>query len=795
MLARRAIFTSLLSVAITAHADGVWLHDLSNSKWFTSKDAAAVDFGNMSCDGQLSAGWTSCSIKTIEMLPAPDSYAYVTITYCRPPDPNYNIPCFDSKLGTILRTAVVVDIVRQHETPKSCPVGNPIYPLLGLKNEVLDSQLQIGGTSLRFTYNSLNFFPMAARPPVPRPSILGPTWSTNLHRRMLFEGRPGGVGGALVALDNGFTASFSGTPTALAPDPDGKSKLEFAGTNYRYTDFVRGTEELFDATTGNLNQISWTDGRWINLSYSTSSTPASVAPAAGYLVQAQDNFGRSLSFGYVLPAGGNAATDGQLTQVTSSAGQTLQMAYDAKGNWVSLTWPDGGVRQFLYELPQFPSALTGVMDENQSRYSWFGYDANGLAISTEHANGADRYAVRYVSPPAAAMSEQLDLTNLVLYRYHEWAPPLSPQLADPLGSVNALTAGTILGKTYLTGQTQPAGSGCAASTSSQTFDANGNLASRNDFDGSRSCYVNDLGRNLETSRVEGLAGNASCASVTANGAALPAQSRKISTQWHPDWRLPTKTAEPGRLTTSVYNGQPDPFNGGATASCAPSSATLPDGKPIVVLCKQVEQATTDTDGSAGFSASLAAGVSARVQQWTYNATGQVLTATDPLNHTTNYVYYADTTATHTLGDLQTITNAAGHVTQFTQYDAAGRAQHIVAPNATTTDVVYRPRGQVASVSVTPAGGTARVTNYAYDLVGQLQTLTPPDGTTLQYRYDAVHRLIGITDAAGNTVSYTLDAKGNRIGEQIKDPSGQLARSITRSIDALNRVQQVTGSAQ
>lgn len=41
----------------------------------------------------------------------------------------------------------------------------------------------------------------------------------------------------------------------------------------------------------------------------------------------------------------------------------------------------------------------------------------------------------------------------------------------------------------------------------------------------------------------------------------------------------------GKLTIDVYNGQPDPFNGNAIASCASASARLVDGKPIAVLCK------------------------------------------------------------------------------------------------------------------------------------------------------------------------------------------------------------------
>lgn len=48
---------------------------------------------------------------------------------------------------------------------------------------------------------------------------------------------------------------------------------------------------------------------------------------------------------------------------------------------------------------------------------------------------------------------------------------------------------------------------------------------------------------------------------------------------------------------------------------------------------------------------------------------------------------------------------------------------------------------------------------------------------------------------GNTVSYTLDGAGRRVAEEVKDPGGGLRRSISRSFDALNRLQQITGAAQ
>jgi YD repeat-containing protein len=230
---------------------------------------------------------------------------------------------------------------------------------------------------------------------------------------------------------------------------------------------------------------------------------------------------------------------------------------------------------------------------------------------------------------------------------------------------------------------------------------------------------------------------------------------------------------------------------------------LADGKPIVVLCKQVAQATLDANGSQGFSAVIDAATPVVTDQYSYDATGHVLTATDARNQTTLYAYYTSTAFTgvdpdsigHTVGDLQSLTNAAGQVTQFTLYDKAGRVRQSVDAKGVVTDTSYTPRGWINTVTVTPPGLAARTTTYNYDGVGQLTGVSNPDGSSLSFSYDAAHRLIGATDARGNSVSYTLDNMGNRVSEEIKDPGGVLQRSIARSFDALNRLQQITGAAR
>jgi len=148
---------------------------------------------------------------------------------------------------------------------------------------------------------------------------------------------------------------------------------------------------------------------------------------------------------------------------------------------------------------------------------------------------------------------------------------------------------------------------------------------------------------------------------------------------------------------------------------------------------------------------------------------------------------------HNTGDLASITNAAGQVTQFNRYDPAGRVRQMTDPKGVVTDITYTPRGWTSSVTTTAPSIAPFTTGYVYDDAGQLKQVNLPDGTSLGYDHDAAHRLVGITDTRGNSVTYILDNVGNRTGEEVRDPSGTLQRSISRSFDALNRLQQVTGA--
>jgi YD repeat-containing protein len=546
----------------------------------------------------------------------------------------------------------------------------------------------------------------------------------------------------------------------------------------------RRSIEQYDAT-GRLLSISHANGIRHTLTYSdgTAGTggglaldaagAATTTPLpAGLLIRIVDSQGRSLRLDY------NSAR--QLVRLTDPAGQFIRYAYDAAANLSSVTYPDGESRQYLYNEStltggaNLPNAITGLMDETGQRLGTYRYDGSGRVVESQW--WAD-----------AAQARHVDRSSFTF-------TAAASTVTDGLDAQRTYGFTTINGRLLMTAQSQPAGAGCEASSRSLGYDGNGNVSTRTNFNGTRNCHAYDPSRNLETARIEGLGSPDTCpADIGAVAIGAGASQRKTTTQWHPDWNLVARRAEANRITTSVYNGQPDPTAAGAVASCAPASAVLPDGKPIAVLCKTVEQATADATGALGFGATPSG--TPRTWSYTYNESGQVLTARNPLNHLSTYTYYSDTTAEHTQGDLQSVINAAGHATQYARYDRSGRLQQSTDVNGNVTDSTYTSRGWVKTVTVTPYGALPQPTVYDYDGAGLLKKATLPDGTALEYSHDVAHRLVGIRDAAGNSVTYTLDSLGNRTGEELRDSSGTLARNITRVYDALNRLKSATGEAQ
>jgi YD repeat-containing protein len=667
-----------------------------------------------------------------------------------------------------------------HAKPgSSAPSGdistpNPLHPLVGNKTKSIPTGMSVAGLDLVFFYDTAPFL-MAAAGLTPITSGVGRFWGNNLSRNLV-DGVSGGysklvTSGNQIAESARVVSAMNATNAIYQIDSaSGNTLTDFgAGAGLSRTLVATGSVEHY-SDAGKLLSVTDSSGQTANYTYED---------VSGYLASVTDSVGRSLTFGY---------TGDVLSTVTDTAGRVVSLVYDTSNNLKSITWPDGQILTFVYEDAALSWALTGIVDENGARTQTYSYDAQGHAMNSESAGGVNAYTVSpyATAPQVTATTSAVDPVTGLATKTVGWSAPEVVTLTMPNGQVSVINSATVNGKSLATSASQPAGSGCSAASSAWTYHANGNVTSSDDFNGARTCYGYDS-QNRETSRVEGLTTSTDCAYMTAAAASLPASARKFTTIYHPNLTLPIQVTGPASRVTTVLNGQPDPYSGATASSCAPAGATL--------ACKIV------TEGILG--GAVDASVPAEVVQFTYDAAGRIVTATDTLNRLTSYSYYPTTVLSgtapnqsgHTLGDLASITNPAGMVTTFDIYDPNGKLLQMTDAKGVVTRMTYTPRGWVSTVSTTAPGNAARTTSYSYDAVGQMIGVSNPDGTVLSFTYDAAHRLIGATDARGNTVTYILDNVGNRIAEQIKDPSGNLQRSITRSFDALNRLQQVSGSVQ
>jgi YD repeat-containing protein len=523
----------------------------------------------------------------------------------------------------------------------------------------------------------------------------------------------------------GFTLSTDGTGN---PDADISSRLtalkNASGTiiGWQYLNAENDSIEPYNSA-GKLLSIIGRDGRTLTFTQN----------ASGVISTITDFVGQQTSFAYDVQQ--------RITSVTLPDGNRVSYSYDSNNNLVAVTFPDSSVKNYHYEDSRFPNALTGITDERGTRYATWSYDTNGRAISSEHAGVVDRHTLTYG-------------TN-------------STVVTDPLGTARTYNFSTILGVVKNTGVSQPGGSGCGPAAESLTYDANGNISSRADFNGRKTTYAYDLTRNLETSRTEGL---------SSAGVALP-ETRTITTAWHPTWRLPVQVNE----------------YAGASASGNPlrRTSTAYDDKGNVVsrsVADVAVGATRTWTTSYTYSVAVPGLILQKIED------GPRTDVTDTT--VTDYYPHDEVCAGAALGtgrdkgcrgQVKRVTNPLGQITQFTRYNAHGQLEEIVDPNGVLTTLTYDLRQRLTSRST--AGET---TGFQYDGVGSLTRLTQPDGSYIAYTYDGARRLTEVADNLGNRIAYTLDAAGNRTREEIRDPQGALARTLTRAYDALGRMQTLTG---
>ena len=137
----------------------------------------------------------------------------------------------------------------------------------------------------------------------------------------------------------------------------------------------------------------------------------------------------------------------------------------------------------------------------------------------------------------------------------------------------------------------------------------------------------------------------------------------------------------------------------------------------------------------------------RLTKFTYDAAGNVTSVIDPQGNPTIFEYEP------TFNQVTKITDALNQITRFTYDPAIGNLVTTTDPLNHTTTIAYNAFGQPASVT-DPLSNT---TTFTYDAVGNLETVTDPLGNRTQRLYDAVSRLTSLIDPRGKTTQFTYNS--------------------------------------
>ncbi len=578
---------------------------------------------------------------------------------------------------------------------------------------------------------------------------LGQSWAHNHSSSLRVQTNAGtGVANELVTVTYLHLAEGNGAVRLFVPVAGTNQYKESGGPSIVTATYSIGGSNLPSAYTLKLSDDDNTlqfDGAGKLLSktqrsgWTTSYSYLATGNGAGQLGSITNAFGRSIQLSY------NSA--GQLAAAKLPDGQTVQYLFDGVGRLSAVRYSDNTSKTYVYEDSRWPQSVTGIIDERGTRLASVVYDAQGRAIESGYAGGADYYKVSY---PATI----------------DWG---SAQITDPLGTTRNYVYSTTLGKLAVTWADKPSGSG-GSDAASRVQNANGLIDRETDFAGVVTMYTWDNTRQLPLS--------------TTQAAGRP-EAITTSTQWHPALRLPTQVTEPGKRTETTYDAGGNALRQTETDTTGGPSNGQTRTWAWTYTANNLVATQTDPLG--------------RVWSYAYDVQGQRTSATDPLGQTTRYTYDA-------AGRLSSQTEPGGLTTGYT-YDLRGRLTQITVANETTR-YSYTPSGQLASATMTDGYRVAyeydaaqrliaasdnrgNRTSYTLDGMGnRIREEIKDAGNTIAWAtsrtVNNLNRVSGITNAQGQITQYGYDANGEATSQ-----TSPLGHTTRQTLDALRRTTATT----
>lgn len=651
-------------------------------------------------------------------------------------------------------------------------VGNPIDVATGRKKERITDYQGAGPFPLAFTrrYNS----------------GLGDPWHFSYTGHLRFgQDRIG------VVLDSGQGYDFTMDSGVGTPDPDVPGTLLQVGADFEYLD-ERGTTYVFDQN-GQLQSITTRSGFTQTLAYTGDD-----------LTSVSDDFGNTITF--------TTDVEGRFTSMTTPEGEVYGYSYTAEGLLETVVFPDetpaddtdNPTLTYLYESTNLPTGITGVIDENGVRFATYDYNEEGLAILSEHADGADRVELSY-GPDTTTVTNALGLQTT--YQYAE-----------------------ILGLRRITQIDVQATADVAAASSYRTYDDHGYVTQRIDNRGIITNYTythtgNDPANadyfvGLETSRTE--------------AAGTPAE-RTVTTVWNTTHRLPDQIIEEGKTTHFSYDSQgrltqrteedtttqslPYPTNGNTrtwnytynsaglmetmdgprtdvsdvtTYTYSPSGdlATVTNalGHVTTIVTRDANGLPTETEDENGVTTTLLYDEERRLRERTIESADGDVTTTfdyDDVDQLVGMTLPNGATLTYEYDDARRLVAIENHLGERMEYTLDDEGNRTVEVTRDALGSIVRTQQRVfdeLSRMIQDLGANGQFTTLGYDVGDNLAGTNDALNNPMTQAFDALNRLITMTDALLGESTYSYDDRGNLI--QVTDPRGIVTTYVYDGLDNL-----------
>ena len=429
----------------------------------------------------------------------------------------------------------------------------------------------------------------------------------------------------------------------------------------------------------------------------------------------------------------------------------------------------------------YPVLLTKIYDGRTDAggaliiKSIFGYDADGIATSTEHTGGVDLNTITYNVDGTVTANNPLGKD--AVYHFTDING------LNRTSQVDGIATSSCLGTTKSLDYTPNAGG------------AEGYVYERTERNGSITDYTRDA-RGLVLTKTEDATGTSPRLTTFQWDAILRLPTRRTTSQMQEDFAYSAS----GQLLTYT---QTDVLVGSPTRTTTYGYTTLASGLEVLttvdgpgpvggrgvtdIVTYEYDAngnltKTTDANGlvteitaiNAYGQPTVIKAMSGIDWGFTYDEEGRVLTTVQNTGasfaKTTTYGY-------DIIGQLTSMTNTLGKVWIY-EYDGAKRLTQIIDPKNFKANFTYDNMGNIINTAYSKGSQSAIFTeaveydelgrilrtigaqtqtwNYTHDVEDNLATITDPNSNTITNGYDALNRVVDVLDRAGGTTLSEYD---------------------------------------